>query len=127
MTMTRGSKVLIVEDEAITAKCLRMDLEESGIETLAPVARGEDAIRVALAENPSLILMDIRLAGEMDGIKTAQEIRERQDIPIVFMTGFLTASVKEHASKADPAGFIEKPVDIDRIIRLYRTIVGAGL
>jgi two-component system, response regulator PdtaR len=124
--MASGSKVLIVEDEAITANCLRLDLEESGIETLAPVARGEDAIRIALAENPSLILMDIRLAGEMDGIQTAEEIRERQDIPIVFMTGFVTASVREQTSKAGPAGFIEKPVDVDRIIRLYRTIVGAG-
>ena len=67
-------KVLIVEDEFLTAKSLKMDLEKLGLNVLDPIAKGEDSVPVAIQENPDLILMDIRLAGGLDGIEAAEEI-----------------------------------------------------
>ena len=67
-------KVLIVEDELLTAKSLKMDLEKLGLDVLDPIAKGEDSVPVAIQENPDLILMDIRLADGLDGIEAAEEI-----------------------------------------------------
>jgi len=113
---------MIVEDEAITAKCLQMDLEDIGLEVINPVSNGEDAIRVAQLEHPSLILMDIRLAGKMDGIETAEKILCDQKIPIIYLTGFSTGIVKERAKKTNPAGFVEKPINVNRIVQIINTM-----
>ncbi|RQV99014.1 response regulator [bacterium] len=107
--------VLIVEDEILTAKMLKMDLEELGVNVLKTVAKGEDAVKVALQENPSLILMDIRLAGCLDGIEAAEKIYQEKMIPIVFMTGYATDEMKERAFKLDPIDYLDKPVNMYRI------------
>jgi CheY-like chemotaxis protein len=120
--MNNKMKVLIVEDEILTAQSIKMDLEEFGVDVLKPVAKGEAAIEVAIQENPSLILMDIRLAGEMDGIEAAEKISVKKKIPILFMTGYTTESIKERAQKVNPVGFLEKPVSIDRIKEILDTI-----
>lgn len=113
--MTYPLKVLIVEDERLTAKCLKLDLEDLGADALEPVAKGEDAIDIANEMNPDLILMDIRLSGGLDGIEAAEEIMQKKRIPIVFMTGYATEHIKERAQKINPFDFLEKPVNIDRI------------
>jgi CheY-like chemotaxis protein len=116
--MTKNIKILIVEDEAITAKGLKKELEESGYDVLKPIAKGEEAVPVALDENPRLILMDIRLAGGLDGIEAAEKILLKKDIPIVYMTGYATEGIKERALKTHPLAFLEKPVDINIIERI---------
>ena len=113
--MTDKFKVLIVEDETITAKYLKMDLEKIGCDVLQPIAKGENAVPVAIQENPNLILMDIRLAGGLDGIEAAEEILIKKKIPIVFMTGYATEAMKERALKLIPVDYLEKPVDINKI------------
>ncbi|HPG40277.1 MAG TPA: response regulator [bacterium] len=120
--MSDNIKVLIVEDEAITAKCLQMDLEDMGLEVINPVSNGEDAIKVAQLEHPSLILMDIRLAGKMDGIETAEKILSNQKIPIIYLTGFSTGLIKERAQKTKPVGFVEKPINVNRIVQIINTM-----
>jgi CheY-like chemotaxis protein len=119
-------RVLIVEDEVLTANSLRMDLEDMGIEALPPVARGEDAVRVALSENPSLVLMDVRLAGGMDGIEAARRIRDKSAIPIVFMTGFAPGQIRLPSSISQPAGFLEKPIDAAAVAELINTLSGGN-
>ena len=96
--MKKPLKVLIVEDERLTAKSLMYDINDLDAEALGPVARGEDAVVVALREHPDLILMDIRLAGGLDGIEAAEKILIEKKIPIVFMTGYATDYVKERVA-----------------------------
>ena len=115
-------KVLIVEDEFLTAISLKMDLEELGLDVLNPVAKGEDSVPVAIQENPNLILMDIRLAGGLDGIEAAEEIHLKRKIPIVFMTGYATDKTKARALKLTPIDFLEKPVDIHKIEKIITTL-----
>ena len=110
--MKENFKVLIVEDEALTARSLQMDLEDYGVDALPPVAKGEEAVEAAFVNSPDLILMDVRLAGMMDGIEAAQQIIARQYTPIVFMTGFATDPIKSRAQKVKFLEFLEKPVDM---------------
>jgi CheY-like chemotaxis protein len=116
-------KILIVEDEAITAKDLKMDLEELGYDVLTPIAKGEDAVPIAIQEHPTLILMDIRLAGGLNGIEAAERIHLQKKIPIVFMTGYATEEIKERAQKINPLAFLEKPIDINLIQQIVNTVI----
>ena len=120
--MTDKFKVLIVEDEALTAKGLKIELEELGVVVLDPIAKGEDAVKIALQENPSLILMDIRLADGLNGIEASERIRLKKEIPIVFMTGYATEEMKERALKINPIDYLEKPVDMHRIEQIIDTL-----
>jgi len=120
--MNNVPKVMIVEDEAITAKCLKMDLEELGVTVLNPVAKGEDAVKIAIQEKPNLILMDIRLAGGMDGVGAAEDIIRQMYIPIVFMTGFATDYIKQRTIKTHPIELLAKPVDIYKIIQIIKAL-----
>lgn len=113
--MTAKFKVLIVEDEAIAAISLKMDLEIFGYDVLDPIAKGENSIPVAIQENPDLILMDIRLAGRLDGIEAAEEIFLKKKIPIVFMTGYGTEEIKERTRKVNPVDYLDKPVSRNKI------------
>ncbi len=115
-------KVLIVEDEILAARSLKIDLEELGIEVLKPIAKGEDAVNVAFQENPSLILMNIRLAGRLDGIEASERIIFEKDIPIVFITGYTIEEINERTLKVDPIDYLEKPVDINKIKKIIDMI-----
>ncbi len=114
-------RVLIVEDEILTAMSLRLDIEDLGAETLEPVTKGEDAVEIALQENPDLILMDIRLAGVMDGIEAAEKILKIKKISILFMTGYAIEDIKERTKIFDHLGFLAKPVDINKIKKIMNT------
>ena len=92
--MKKVWKVLIVEDEIITAKSLFLDLNDSGVHALRPVLFGEEAVEVAQQEKPDLILMDIRLSGKMNGIEAAEKIGQEIQTAIVFMTGYTTEAMK---------------------------------
>ncbi len=120
--MSNKIKVLIAEDEAITAMCLRIDLESLDIDTLSPVATGHDAIRVAKKEKPDLVLMDIRLNEEMDGIEAAAQILKQHKTSIIFMTGFTTDTIKERALKLHPLDFLEKPLDMNRVKQIIEKL-----
>lgn len=122
--MNHKIKVLVVEDEALTAMSLKMDLESLGVEVLKMVAMGEEAVTIAHETPPSLVLMDIRLAGGMDGIEAAEAItKEHHDIPIVFMSGFATDYIKRRADKLNPLDFLEKPLTISSIKLILERLV----
>jgi len=116
--MKKPLKVLIVEDERLIAKCLKRNIEDLGVIVPEPPARGEDSIDIALSENPDLILMDIRLAGGMDGIEATEQILIKKKIPIVFMTGFAIEDIKERAQELNPVAYLEKPVDINSVKKI---------
>ena len=113
--MTKPLHVLVVEDEVIIAMCLELELQRAGYAVCQSVESGEDAIRAAAEHHPDVILMDIRLAGELDGIETAQQIQTSADIPIIFMTGYPDNDVKTRANELHPLGFFIKPVGMQDI------------
>jgi len=105
-------KILIVEDEAIIAQFLKMELEDEGFEVCKFVPSGEEAIIEAQKLNPDLILMDIHLSEEIDGIEAALKIIEYKSIPIIFMTGYSESNIFIRAQEVNPAAYLHKPIEI---------------
>lgn len=103
--------VLIVEDEIIVAQDLQITLENLGYSVPVIVDSGELAIQQAAQTQPNLILMDIRIIGELDGIATAQIITEQFDIPIIYMTAHSDTATLERAKLTSPFGYIIKPFE----------------
>lgn len=108
--MNQSLRILLVEDEILTAIAMEIELKQAGYDVCRRVATGEDAVMVARQESPDLILMDIRLAGELDGIEAAQQIQASSSIPIIFMTGYPDEEIEERARKLNPLGYFLKPV-----------------
>jgi hypothetical protein len=104
------TKILVVEDERIIALNVRESLESLGYIVPAIVASGEKAVEKALALRPDLVLMDIRLKGNIDGIQAAEQIWESLSIPVIYVTGHSDKSTLERAKITAPFGYILKPV-----------------
>lgn len=102
-------RILIVEDEGIVARDLALQLVDLGYQSVAHASRGEEAIRLAGELSPDLVLMDIQLAGAMDGIAAAQVIRTRFSLPVVFLTAFDADQILARAKLTEPFGYILKP------------------
>lgn len=102
-------KVLIVEDEIINAKILKEFLEKKGYEILDIITKGEDVLDFVTAQKPDLILMDIELAGKVDGVDAAVLVKKYDDIPILYLTGQTKKSIVERARDTKPVGYILKP------------------
>ena len=104
-----ADKILIVEDERITAEDLAEILKGLSYQVTAVVSSGAEAIQEAEGNPPDLVLMDIRIKGEMDGAETARILRERFDIPVVYLTAHADRETLEHAKQSRPLGYIVKP------------------
>ena len=104
-----GAKILIVEDETITILDLQSRLQSLGYDVVGHAMRGEEAIRLVQALHPDLVLMDIRLRGEMDGIQTAEAIRRLEDMPVVFLTAYSDSDTLRRARDIEPFGYLLKP------------------
>lgn len=104
------ARIIIVEDEAIVCMELKAILNNMGHEVVATTDIGEEAIGKADSYRPDLILMDIKLKGILDGIETAEIIRLRFDIPIVFLTAYMDDDKLERAKLAMPLGLLLKPI-----------------
>ncbi len=120
--MGQKVKVLIVEDEAWEIRYLQIVLQDLNYEFCTPVSTGREAIEYAAQENPDIILMDIRLAGAMDGIEAAEVICSQQAIPIIFMTGYALQEIKDRAAQLNPVAFLEKPVSQEDIASVVKTL-----
>jgi CheY-like chemotaxis protein len=105
------TRILVAEDETIVALDIKSCLEDLGYEVLGVTDRADEALKLAAAARPDLVLMDIRLKGEMDGIAAAEQIRRRWGIPIVFLTAFSEENTLQRAKAAEPLGYIIKPFD----------------
>lgn len=106
-----GGRILIVEDERVVARDLEVTLSDLGFTVTGLASCGEDALALAGETNPDLVLMDIRLAGELDGIETARHLRDRWDIPVVYITAHSDDDVIQRAKVTEPLGYIIKPFD----------------
>jgi CheY-like chemotaxis protein len=103
------SKIMIVEDEWITADDIGMSLQSLGYTVTSMVTSGEEAIQKAEKDKPDLVLMDIMLKGKMDGIEAASQIRSCYNIPIIYLTAYADEKILERAKITEPFGYIVKP------------------
>ena len=104
------ARILIVEDEAIIAMEIESSLQSLGYEITSIVNTGDDAIKKAEEDKPDLIIMDIRIKGEMDGIDAVEVIRNRFGIPVIFSTAYLDQERIERAKITMPFGYVLKPI-----------------
>lgn len=104
-----GSHILIAEDETITAKSIEDSLCSFGYTVSGIVSTGEDAVSQAKATEPDLVLMDIRLRGNLDGVEAACRIRKQFGIPVVYLTAYADDETLERAKSAEPFGYLVKP------------------
>ena len=103
------AKIMVVEDEGIVAHDIAGQLTDMGYDVVAIVYSGEEAVEKARELHPDLVLMDIVLAGKMDGIEAADIIRSRWDIPVVFLTAYADQKRLDRAKLVYPFGYILKP------------------
>ena len=106
--MIKG-RILIIEDEAIVADDILFCLREAGHEVPLVCASGEEALEALEKQSVDLVLVDILLAGEIDGIETARQLRKRFQLPVVYLTSFTNESIIERAKETTPSGYIVKP------------------
>lgn len=104
-------KILIVEDESIVAMDVKNRLTRLGYEVCGLASSGEEAIQKAIQSRPGLILMDIRLKGQMDGIIVAEQIRSWYDVPIVFLTAYSDETTLQRAKVTEAFGYLLKPLE----------------
>lgn len=105
------ARILIVEDEGVVARDLVLQLQELGYDPVAEASHGEEAVALAGKLQPDLVLMDVHLAGQMDGIAAAGAIRDQFGLPVVFLTAFTGDETLHRAKQAEPFGYIIKPFD----------------
>ena len=104
-------RVLIVEDESLVALDIEERLLKLGYGVAGVVDNGADALRLARAFKVDLVLMDIHISGDLDGIQTAETLRETADIPVVFLTAHADEATLLRAGETEPFGYILKPFD----------------
>jgi len=119
--MNGKARILIVEDDMIIGANLSLQLSNLGYEVLGIESRGEEAIIHVEANTPDVILMDINLKGELNGIETISIIQKRHDIPVIYLTANSDEATFTKAKETHPYAFISKPfntLDLQRTIAL---------
>ncbi|MGE5458471.1 MAG: PocR ligand-binding domain-containing protein, partial [Methanococcaceae archaeon] len=119
------TKILIAEDDSIVAMQIKKVIQKLGYEVAGVASRSEEALKIAAEKSLHLVLMDIRLAGETDGIETAYKLKSMYNVPLIFLTSYSDEVTIERAKKAEPAGYILKPFEIKELstsieIALYK-------
>jgi len=104
-------KILIVEDELIIAEDIRSELEELGYDVVALATHYEEALELLQFHNPDVVLIDIILAGDKDGIDLAKTIRDTADTPLIFLTSHSDQATVERAKQVNPDAYILKPFE----------------
>src|SRR3954447_8534081 len=101
--------ILVVEDQRLIAADIENTLKKLGYVVVGNVSSGEDAISKANELRPELVLMDVHLRGEMDGIQAAEIIRDRLNVPVVYLTAYADEETIVRAKKTTPFGYLTKP------------------
>ena len=110
-------KVLIVEDEVLVGMMLARKIEERGFSVCEVVGTGEEAVSATDHHAPGVILMDVSLGGEMDGIEAGQRIRETSSVPIIFFTGYYQdKNLLARAKEIQPLAVMDKLETMDKIV-----------
>ncbi|HVV84904.1 MAG TPA: response regulator [Kofleriaceae bacterium] len=119
------TSILIVEDERVVAQDLAESLRRLGYDVCGSVASSDEALAQAEARQPDLVLMDVRIRGQRDGIETARILRRRHDTPVVYLTAFADEATVNRARDTEPYGYLIKPFRVPELrsaieIALYK-------
>ena len=115
------TKVLVIEDETIVSKDIQYSLDKLGYQVIGSSSTGELALKLLNSISPDIILMDIMLKGNMNGIETANLIKLKKNIPIIFLTAYADDITLSKAKTTEPYGYILKPfkeIDLKTSIEL---------
>ena len=115
----KKARILVVEDDAIISKDIRNTLETLGHEVPGVAVLGEEALEKAAELRPDLVLMDIQLAGDIDGVEAAAHIREQLQIPVIFLTAYSEDTTLHRAKTTEPYGYLVKPL----LVRYLRIVI----
>ncbi len=107
--MKDSPSILVVEDEGIVARDLSQRLTHLGYRVPAISMTGEDALKQAATLRPDLVLMDINLRGGIDGVETASRLRQKHNLPVIYLTAYSDSSTLDRAKQTEPYGFLLKP------------------
>jgi len=111
---TSPIRILIVEDEALIAEDIRRRLVQAGHTVCGIAGNGEEALGLATRLRPRLVLMDIHLNGDMDGIETASRIRRKVRVPLVYLTAHADDETLRRAGDSEPVAYVVKPFSQDQ-------------
>ena len=126
MVASLEERVLIVEDEWVQALDLQETLMESGFYVIGTTDRGEDAVQICADLEPTLVLMDISLAGNMKGTEAARQIQRRFSIPVVFLTSYEDEQSFDEACQSWPYGYLNKPCRDTDLVRTLKLAAQQG-
>lgn len=115
------ANIMVVEDESIVSKDIQLTLKKLGYNVIGTATRGDKAIELALKIKPDLILMDIMLKGDVNGIRASKRIQKKLNVPIIFLTAYADENTLERVKVTQPYGYIIKPfkeIDIKTSIEM---------
>lgn len=113
--MTPGVQIMIVEDESIVAMDLAAGLEKDGYQVTGIADNYEDAIRLFREQPPDILLMDIHIQGNKDGVETATDLLKIRPVPLIYLTAFTDQATVERVKHTHPSAFLTKPYNIDNV------------
>jgi CheY-like chemotaxis protein len=114
------NRILIVEDDAVSALSLKITLAKRGYEICDTVDTGEEAIATALKLQPDLILMDIFLAAQIDGVEAVKKIHEHLDVPIIYVSASSDQATYQRACQTKMVAFLRKPYNNRQLLELIK-------
>lgn len=117
----RAARILIVEDDYLASGEMEGELTEAGFEIIGVATSGQEAIALATAENPDLVVMDIRLEGDMDGVDAAIQIFSLCKIRSLFASAYHDSETRRRADPCSPLGWLAKPYTMRALVEAVRT------
>lgn len=115
-------RVLVVEDDHILALVETKFIQKMGFTVVASVTNGPDAIEAVKEYAPDVIIMDVRIEGDMDGVETMREIQKFSSAPVIYSTGNSESAIHERARDTNMKGFFVKPVNYSDLESLINSI-----
>ncbi len=124
--MKTPAKILVVEDDKISAFVLKGLLQRTGYEVVGTVASGEEAIKILEKEKVAAVLTDQTLEGNLSGIETARVVRDKWKTPCIIISAYLPEDLKKHGDlkDSDKFTFITKPYEEDELVDILAKLVG---
>jgi len=119
------SKVLIIEDEMIISFGYRLQLEQMGFDVIGTARSSEEALDLLATERPDVIVMDVYIQGDLNGLQLAQRIHQQDTIPVIFMTASSDPAIVEGIRALQGCHYLLKPVDTDSLSGLLHATVRA--
>ena len=118
--------IIIAEDEKIVAKDIENKLKNSGYDILGVVSTGKELLNKVSESAPDLVLMDIKLDGEMDGIETAMKLRDGYGVPVVYLTAYADKLTLKRIDETEPGGYVLNPFKLTELRESIEIALGNG-